>query len=328
MAKINKRFILNDENIENSYGFFVSSEGINLSRFEKNPVMLSNHRNGNEFVLGRWADLKKENGLLTGIPEFDSDDEDAAKIEGKVNRDFIKGASMGLLFNQEDMVYVGGRIWLKSCELVEGTIIPVPSNPNALKLYLKGKEDTPLTEAEVKGLCLSLGSELNPELNPKNNMKKIILSLAAYLALGFKDAPKDGVEESEIETKIMGLSAELSTTKTELETLKQENQNLKAEKENASLAAGKTFLLSAVASGKIKADQVEAYLGMMKTNPELVKSIIDAIPVKTELSAEIPAGGTTKDANIKTLDDFQKADISVQLAFKANKPEEYKKLFK
>ncbi|RWX00923.1 caudovirus prohead protease [Flavobacterium cerinum] len=328
MAKSNKPFILNDENVENSYGFFVSTEGINLSRFEKNPVMLSNHRNGNEFVLGRWLDLKKENGLLSGYPEFDSDDVDAAKIEGKVERGFIKGASMGLLFSHEDMVYLGGKIWLKESELVEGTIIPVPSNPNALQLYLKGKEDTPLTEAEVKSLCLSLAAEPTPELNLTNNMKKIMLSLAAFLALGFKDVPKEGVDESEIENKIMGLSAELSTTKTELENLKKENETLKTEKETASLSEGKVFLLSMVTAGKIKADQVEAYLGMYKTNPELVKATIEAIPAKTELGATVATGGTATDAEIKTLDDFQKAPTATQLAFKANKPEEYKKLFK
>lgn len=47
------RFILNDENVTNSYGFKIKTEGIRLGRFEANPVMLDGHSNMNLSVIGK-----------------------------------------------------------------------------------------------------------------------------------------------------------------------------------------------------------------------------------------------------------------------------------
>ncbi len=68
------RFILNDESSKNSYGFKIKTEGINLNRFEGNPVMLDGHINSTSHVLGSWKDIKKEDGKLTAETVFDLKD--------------------------------------------------------------------------------------------------------------------------------------------------------------------------------------------------------------------------------------------------------------
>ena len=55
-------FILSDESVANSYGFHILTEGINLQRFNSNPVMLNNHRNdrmGCEVHSAEGIDRKK-----------------------------------------------------------------------------------------------------------------------------------------------------------------------------------------------------------------------------------------------------------------------------
>ena len=78
-----KPFVFNDESVANSYGFIIPTSGISLKRFKQNPIMLDSHWNSTKSVLGKWEDVKVENGQLTGVPVFDSEDEDVTKIQGK-----------------------------------------------------------------------------------------------------------------------------------------------------------------------------------------------------------------------------------------------------
>lgn len=307
-----KPFVLNDETVENSYGFFVITAGIKLDRFLNNPVMLSDHRNTNLSVLGKWNDLKKEDGKLSGMPEFDEEDEDAAKIKGKVDRGYIKGASMGLLFNRDSMVYLEGKIVLKECELIEGTIIPVPSNPNSLRLYIK--EGEPLSEEEIKSLCLSIQTPITENFNTETDMKKIVLSMAALVALGFDDADKEGVEEAVLNAKILDLA------KVNKE-LKADNEKYKGEKTAAELKAKSDCFDAAVTAGKVTADKKESFLAL---DFDQMKNILEGIPEKKTLGAIItPEAGNTE---VKSLDDFAALSVEKQLAFKAENPEAYKNL--
>ena len=128
-------FLLNDGTI-NSYGFVVLTEGINLSRFIKNPVMFYNHRK-DKGVIGRWENLRIENGKLYGTPVFDDKHEPGKTIKEKVESGFLKGASMGIdVLAMED---INGVKTAVKCELVEVSVCDIPSNENALQLYFNDK---------------------------------------------------------------------------------------------------------------------------------------------------------------------------------------------
>jgi phage head maturation protease len=127
-------FAFNDETIENTYGFSIVTSGIDLTRFLKNPVMLSDHYNSNWNVIGKWFDVKKEASVLSGLPDFDTEDTDTAVIAGKVERGYINACSMGIIFDRENLTVVAGKVILTKCELVEVSIVPVPSNANAVRL--------------------------------------------------------------------------------------------------------------------------------------------------------------------------------------------------
>lgn len=321
-----KAFIFNDENQENSYGFSILTEGIDLTRFMKNPVMLSDHWNSNWNVIGKWNDVKKEGAILTGLPEFDTEDKDAAIIGGKVERGFIKACSMGIVFDRENLSVIGGKVFLTKCELVEVSVVPVPSNANSVMLfYQDGKA---MDEKEVQELSLSvIPSIKNPELNLKiDNMKKIILSVAALMALGFKDQPTEGLDATEVESKILSLSTELDKVKGEKAALELAAQKAKEKAEAEAKIRIEQKVALAIACGQFKADQKDEMVNLGLTSETALDTVIGSIPSKQNFSGKVtnPENPT---GDVKTMDDFQKLSLDAQLAFKNDNPDQYKKLF-
>jgi len=316
-------FVFNDETIKNSYGFIIPTIGIRLERFKKNPIMLNSHYNSTENVLGKWEDVKKEKGLLTGMPVFDSEDESVAKIEGKVNRGFIKSCSMGVTFHREDIKVVAGKLILEKCELYEVSIVAVPSNANSIRLYAAETGEL-LKDEEVQKLCLSLIDvdeviDLSIETkNPENeNMSKIKLTAAAALILGFTADTE--MESAELSAKIVGLNAEKKAAELKL--------SAKLEAEEASkLTAINLQVDNAVTAGQITAEKKDQFVNLGIANPELLTSTLASIPVKKTFAATIKNTDGTQ-SEVKTAEDFQKLSLEAQLSFKLTQPEQYKELF-
>ncbi|SNA67098.1 conserved hypothetical protein [Flavobacterium psychrophilum] len=312
-----KPFVFNDQNQTNSYGFRILTAGISLKRFNKNPMMLNQHWNSTESVLGKWTNIRVENDLLLGEPVFDIEDADALKVSGKVEREFINSCSMGITFNRDDLKIIGTELVMEKCEIYECSIVAVPSNANSIRLYTES--GTLLKDDEVKQLCLSLQPEVleNQELqlNPIN-MKKILLSVTSLLALKFdKSTPEVDVEK--VEAAILTLSNENATLKAKVLALE-------AEKDSARETEITEMVNLAITEGRIPATKKEDFVNLAKANFDLAKTTIEAIPVKRTLSNDVsnPTGSTemTKEA-------FQKLSHTAQLEFKNNNADEYIKLF-
>jgi len=324
---ISKPFVFNDEAIENTYGFSILTEGIDLTRFSKNPVMLSDHWNSNSNVIGKWFDVKKEGSILSGLPDFDTEDKDTAVIAGKVERGYIKACSMGIIFDRENLTVIGGKVILTKCELVEVSIVPVPSNANAVRLmHSDGK---PMEEKEIQELSLSVIPGIkNPELNLNiDNMKKILLSVATLMALGFKDQPTDGHDVADVEAKVLGLSNQVNSLTQENDALKLAARTNKEAQEAATKSRIETKVDLAITKGQIKADQKEEMVSLGMTSEKALETMLSAIPEKQNFSAGVKTPSGLGAPEVKTAEDFQKLSIEQQLAFKTDNPEGYKALF-
>jgi len=320
MPKKKKTFIFNDEAVINSYGFVIPTSGISLSRFKKNPVMLNSHYASNSNVLGKWENVKKEKGVLTGNPIFDSEDENVTTIEGKVDRGFINSCSMGVSFNREDLSFINDQLVLKKCELYEVSIVPIPSNANSIRLYASETGEL-IKETEIQELCLSLSAvdpkKTTPEKNQnsKENMKITLTSVAA-IALGFAATELEH-DAADVNAKIVALNTEKTAAQLALSTIKtaQEAEKLTAIKAEVDLA---------LKSGKIAANKVEEFVNLGIANSTLLTSTLASIPAKASLAALVEGNGNTE---VKTPEDFQKLSHDAQLAFKAEQPDAYKLLF-
>ena len=220
-----------------------------------------------------------------------------------------------------------GELVLKKCELMEVSIVAVPSNANSVALY--HSNGIQMTEKEIKNLTLSLGAATppNPEnFNQDNNstMKKIQLSVLAFVALGFAKTTKE-VDEAELDEAVLGLKAKIDENELELKKVK---ADLQAYKDAEKLALeGKITLAvdTAVKEGRITADLAQTYKDLGAQNFELMTKTLESFPKKVDLKAGVTTpSGTTEPM---TEENFQKLSTEAQLAWKEANPEEYKKLF-
>lgn len=321
-----KVFILNDDAVQNSYGFYIMTSGGKLDRFKSNPVMLSDHINKNENVIGNWLNLEVINGLIQAQPNFDVARPIGLEISGQVERDFIKGASMGILPNWDSMERVGDKLILKEWELVEASIVPVPSNRNSIAIYsVDGKL---LEESEIQTLCLSVQNADTPNLNQKKeNMKKILLSVATLMALGFDDQPTDGLNVVDVEAKVLGLSSQVTKLTTENNGLKLAAQTAKEAQEAAIKLAVTQKVDLAITQGKIPADKKDAFVQLGISSQEVLETTLDSIPAKQNFSAGVTVPAGSVGVEVKTMDEFEKLSFEQKAAFKLSNPEGYTKLF-
>lgn len=316
-----KTFVLNDEKKVNSYGFKVLNDGINLDRFKANPVMLSNHWNSTDNVIGRWENLRIEGSQLKADAVFDENDEDAKKIASKVEGGFLKGCSMGIRYSYEFMEEKpDGSYVLTQSELFEASIVAVPSNANAVKLYSASGE---LMDDEQITLSLAELKQTKPEKS--NTSMKFLLSavtVATLMSYGLKD-PESPVE---VDNAVAKLKAEFDAEKAAHELEKTQREALEAKIKEVEQAQLNALLEKAVTDGQILADQKDTFAAL---GFDGAKKIIEGLPKKVSLGAQVgntggaAAGGTDP----KTFDEFEKLPLAAQLEFKNANPEAYKALF-
>ncbi len=162
------KFVINDENTINAYGYRVLTNGIDTEQYMRNPIVLYMHTRGNKGneVIGSVVQLEKKNGQLIAEVEFDTEDEFAKKIAGKVERGFIKMASIGadvIATSSEKTDVLPGQIFetVTKSKLVELSIVDIGANDNALKLNkdknrMKLKR-LKLNDMSIKTIALALG---------------------------------------------------------------------------------------------------------------------------------------------------------------------------
>jgi HK97 family phage prohead protease len=314
-----KPFVFNDQNQANSYGFRILTAGISLKRFKNNPMMLDQHYNSTQAVLGKWENVAVDKDLLLGEPVFDIEDKDALKVSGKVERGFINSCSMGITFKPSDLKIIGTELIMEKCELYECSIVAVPSNANSIRLYAEGGEL--LKDEEIKQLCLALQPEEETEtqtldLNPIHDMQKITLTHAVLTALSFDKATPE-VDVEAVETAVLALSNENATMKAKLLVLE-------SAAETAQEVAIETMVSLAITEGRIPATKKEDFVKLALLNFDLAKSTLEGIPAKVTLGDKIVP---VVPSAVASKEDFQKLSSEAQLAFKTNSPDEFKKLF-
>ena len=289
--------------------------------------MLSEHWNSVGAVLGRWTNIQKDDaGLLTAEDEFDTEDEQAMKIAGKVERGFIKGASIGVTFNRDNMVaQPDGSYLLTKCELMEASICAIPSNANALKLYAESGE---LLDEETIRLSLP-NLEQNKEQTLKNQqktMKKVVLTLGALMALDLQAKnTAEGVDIADVNAGIEKLKADLDKATGNVQALKTANENLSAEIAQHNKAKVAALIDQAVADGKLVATEKESWTELATSNYALAEKTLAGITPKSSMSAALHNAGTPTE--VKTVDDFVKLPLERQLRFKSEHPDKYQALF-
>lgn len=126
-------FVISDESI-NSHGYIIKTDGIDTTAFERNPVMLYMHER--KTIVGRWENIRKEGNRLLADAVFDDSTELGKTVKAQVENGFLRSASIGIDIIEE--VEIDGVKTVTKSVLFEVSIVDIPSNQNALKLYRKG----------------------------------------------------------------------------------------------------------------------------------------------------------------------------------------------
>ena len=266
-----KSFIISDDSV-NDRGFRILTAGINLERFKKNPIMLWMHRrdDGWDFTqvlpIGKWENIRKEDGKLLADPVFDENDKFALLIKSKVENDLIRGCSAGInpiefSTDPKDLEKGQTRATITKSELYEASIVDLPSNRNTVRLFSSTNETEIPTlnnnnnmseKSEEKQLTFNSEADLlkymkeNFGIQPKAEESKEKSQsegfsfkseddarnwFQRFFGLQPKASKSEDIKSSENNSseneELVRLKADLQKKETEIQELKTQNENLK-----------------------------------------------------------------------------------------------------
>ncbi len=266
-----KRIILTDSSL-NRYGYRVLTDGIqNLEAFRKNPVMLYMHfrDDGSPYwcdykAIGHWEDIRIEGDQLSAVPVFDRVDELSQTVAKKFEAGTFNAASIGLriLATSEEKEYLlpgQTRATVTKWDLMEASIVDIPANANAVRLYAEGA---------MAKLAASTDEGEMPALIKKTevmNLKKTWKTVLAFLGIAEDKAESTQLSADNVES----LDAEMKRLQQEVAQLSAENDTLKTENDGLK----KDILNKDAEIGTLKTDidGKDNELGTLKTQVENLK---------------------------------------------------------
>lgn len=306
---MNKTFLLLDSSMT-LHGLRFRVEAGKMERFISNAIMLYMHVRG--VVIGEWENVRMENGGWYADSKFDTEDPDAAKIAGKVERGFLKAASAGIIPLKVEEIE--GELWVTDWEMIESSIVDSGSNAAALALYTPAGDLVEDTKQAIINLTTPIMSE----------QKKII--------------PGAGSEGAVIPVvpKVIALAAGLAEDATEnlvadkIKELVEENKALKLSSKTAQETAIKTLLDKHQAEGKFTAALRPHYEQMASVNLASVEAMLNGMSAPVNLSSFAQQGAQgNAAATLSDKDLFDKMDKEGTLiSLKSENPERFKEIFK
>ena len=168
-------------NSVNAYGTRVLTEGLDISQYEKNPIVLYMHQRG--IPIGTMNDLRIENDRLIGTPQIDGDTDEEKVIAAKWERGTLRMLSAGIEIlewsdDPQNVVQGQTRPTVTRSILVEVSIVDVGANDDALqvRLYSGGKLLT-LAQGEDNDLLPLLKPDNDKPQNKTFQMNEILMLL-------------------------------------------------------------------------------------------------------------------------------------------------------
>lgn len=303
MAK-NKRVRITNERL-NSYGTRILTAGMDVSQYERNPVLLYMHERGQ--VIGYVKDLKVEGDEVTGELMFDEASELSVRCKKQWEFGSLKMVSVGidvLELSEDKQHLVEGQTspTITRSKLFEVSVVDIGANDDAIVLMRDGKR-------------LEMGKDGEsplPKLNHNKKQDKDMNKEEIAMLLGL---PADASEES-IKAKV----AELKAAAAERETLSKENDALQ-------LSRIETAVEGAISEKKITAEKKAHFIELgKKVGIESLSATFDAMSPQVKLSDVVGhQGGAPVDKTWQKLSDVPSDKI---LELRKSQPEEYKRLFK
>lgn len=290
-------FVLSDESL-NTYGFRVLTAGIDLTRFQSNPVMLYAHDNM-RLPIGRWENVRVEGDRLLADAWFDEADPFASEVARKVEAGLLRNCSISfefLAFSEDpaDMLPGQTRPTASKTRLLECSICPVGSNPGAVRLAA----DT----APTVGTFINLNH--TQSINPQNQQTM---------------TEQEKQQMAQLQQQVQQLTAD--------------NASLTAERDNLREAARlaheieiDAILNAALKDGRITKAETDSWRALLTADTENARKSLEALSPRASLSQMMKDQQGKNEFSGK---DWDALDRAGQLAaFKQADPAGFKDLYK
>lgn len=318
-------FILHDDSV-NTYRFRMLTAGANLEEFKRNPVMFLQH-NDYDLPIGRWENIRIEGSQILADAVFDEQDDQAMKVKGKVDRGFIRMASIGAWAPEEKTedpaMMLPGQTGptITKWTVREASIVAIGANHNAMRMRMYDR----ITGAQID---LSDTDAVIRLMDSTTKKTYDMINLKTILNL------QDNASDADIEAAVQNLQQENESLKQTNTTLENENKRLKDEANNAEAQrqqAQKTEAVqlvdAAVRDGRLDASGKDAFVALFDADFEKAKATLNAIPkVKSVVSQIEEQQVELKDFVSKSWDELDRAGLLPRLKDAA--PEIYAQKFK
>lgn len=292
--------IINDESITNDRGWRLSNQGCDLTRYAANPIVLYQH--DTERIVGKASNLRIEGSKLIASVEFDTDDPLAKEVQRKAEKGFLRGVSPGFFISE--LTYHEDYDSVTAWELLEISIVSIPSNRGAVKLY--SREGVPLDQEEEVKYLEQLKATM-PKPNSTPIQEPIQLASEAYQALAL-DA---GASAAELSQAILTLSAEFAKLKGELSDLRTAERD--------------ALITAAVQDGRIKEADRATYEQLYAKDETLCKNVLASIAKPQSLASMLQS---TPPADTRFAGSWDELDKRGELAaLRAEDPELFRQKY-
>lgn len=301
--KLDIPICLIDESVVD-YGFRVLMSGYVGEPFAKNPVLLLQHGrmgdgiNGTTSLqlmpLGKWNDVRVEGNKLVAFPEFDDEDEDAVKVQRKVQKGYYNAASIWIdpiEVSDDESLLLPGQYGptITKWSLREASIVDIPNCRNAVairnsagaKILLSGNNTD-----DAKNINEFLKTFLP---NNNSNMDKKILAVK----LGLTENADDNAISEKLAALING-GSQLTALTSERDNLKlsvaekdKEIGNLKTAAETEKI---NRLVQDAIDAKKILEGDKDKYTKLAAADFNTVKELFDSIKPIASIESQLNTG--------------------------------------
>lgn len=311
MAKLDIDFVLLDETTVR-FGFRALMDGAELEDFKANPVMLLQHNRPSEWKgkdeimlpIGRWWDIRVEDRKLLAKPDFDDDDDMAMKVQKKVEKKYLNGASVWIdpiASSDEDHLKAPGQYLptVTRWGILEASIVDIPNCRNALALRNSDGARIELSahtnKTDIKTILQNIS------IDKKETMDKKLLAVKLGLAEDATD-----VQISEKLQAVLTAGSNITQLTTENQALKDQIVQLK----DAAVAAQINNLVDgAVNEGKLTAEDAPTYKKLAAADFETTQAAISKMKPYESVESKLSTAKETDKAELDALTKLSGIDL-------------------
>lgn len=126
----------------NSYGYRVLTDGVDITQYERNPILLYMHNRGK--AIGLIKDISKENGEITGELAFDEATELSTQCKKQWDFGSLRMVSIGFevieTSEAAELIVPGQRYaTVTKARLIEVSLVDIGANNDAIRLHKDGQ---------------------------------------------------------------------------------------------------------------------------------------------------------------------------------------------